>query len=77
MGAGRVAVDARAGAGWYRNVVARTRRELDLLDAGQLRISFARERPEFVFLAAAKVVGGGDRQDVELVEGVGAGAVAV
>jgi GDP-L-fucose synthase len=41
----------------YRNVQVRPRRELDLLDAGAVANFFARERPEFVFLAAAKVGG--------------------
>ena len=45
---------ARAG---YRNVLTRTRAELDLTDAGAVTAFFAAERPEFVFLAAAKVGG--------------------
>ncbi len=41
----------------YRNILTRTRRELDLLDKSAVDAFFAAERPEFVFLAAAKVGG--------------------
>jgi len=41
----------------YANLLLRTRAELDLLDARAVAEFFARERPEFVFLAAAKVGG--------------------
>lgn len=41
----------------YVNIVARTRHELDLLDQKAVNAFFAEERPEFVFLAAAKVGG--------------------
>lgn len=41
----------------YANVVTRTRHELDLLDQKAVDGFFAKERPEFVFLAAAKVGG--------------------
>jgi GDP-L-fucose synthase len=41
----------------YANVVTRTRHELDLLDQKAVDAFFAKERPEFVFLAAAKVGG--------------------
>jgi GDP-L-fucose synthase len=41
----------------YTNILTRTRAELDLLDRDEVRDFFARERPEFVFLAAAKVGG--------------------
>jgi GDP-L-fucose synthase len=41
----------------YRNVVVRTRWELDLLDTRAVEDFFSRERPEFVVLAAAKVGG--------------------
>jgi len=44
------------GAG-YSNVLRRTRAELDLADAGACARFFARENPEYVFLAAAKVGG--------------------
>lgn len=43
--------------GGYQNVLTRSRAELDLLDAASVRRFFAKERPEFVFLAAAKVGG--------------------
>jgi len=39
------------------NLLVRTHRELDLTDQSQVREFFARERPECVFLAAAKVGG--------------------
>ena len=38
-------------------LLVRTHQELDLTDQGQVREFFARERPEYVFLAAAKVGG--------------------
>jgi GDP-L-fucose synthase len=41
----------------FTNLVVRTRRELDLCDARAVQSFFAEERPEFVFLAAAKVGG--------------------
>ena len=41
----------------YRNIVTRTRSELDLLDDAAVEAFFAAEKPEFVFLAAAKVGG--------------------
>jgi GDP-L-fucose synthase len=41
----------------YGNQVLRTREELDLLDQAAVRRFFAEERPEYVFLAAAKVGG--------------------
>ncbi|HSQ22399.1 MAG TPA: NAD-dependent epimerase/dehydratase family protein, partial [Coriobacteriia bacterium] len=41
----------------YRNLVVRTHAELDLTDQAATRAFFAAERPEFVFLAAAKVGG--------------------
>jgi len=40
-----------------RNLILRTRKELDLLDQRAVLDFFAAERPEFVFLAAAKVGG--------------------
>src|ERR1700726_771177 len=39
------------------NLLAREHRELDLTDQNEVREFFARERPEYVFLAAAKVGG--------------------
>ena len=41
----------------YSNLVTRTSRELDLREQGAVREFFERERPEYVFLAAAKVGG--------------------
>lgn len=41
----------------YRNIVCRTREELDLFDAKAVANFFKKEKPEFVFLAAAKVGG--------------------
>lgn len=41
----------------HRNIVTRTHAELDLTDAAGVRRLFESERPEYVFLAAAKVGG--------------------
>jgi GDP-L-fucose synthase len=41
----------------YDNLVLRTRQEVDLLDSAATSEFFAEQRPEFVFLAAAKVGG--------------------
>ena len=41
----------------YTNIVTRTHSELDLLDQTAVNAFFAQERPEYVFLAAAKVGG--------------------
>jgi GDP-L-fucose synthase len=41
----------------YENLLLRTRQELDLLDANAVDDFFSAQRPEFVFLAAAKVGG--------------------
>lgn len=41
----------------YNNLLLRTRRELDLLDQSSVAAFFAAEKPEYVFLAAAKVGG--------------------
>jgi len=41
----------------YTNLITRTRQELDLLDRTAVEQFFEAERPEFVFLAAAKVGG--------------------
>jgi GDP-L-fucose synthase len=41
----------------YGNLILRTRAELDLRDAAAVNAFFAQHRPEFVFLAAAKVGG--------------------
>src|SRR5437899_7305158 len=41
----------------YTNILIRTRQELDLLDTSAVNDFFAKEKPEYVFLAAAKVGG--------------------
>src|ERR1700753_1366456 len=41
----------------YRNLITRTRQEVDLLDKSAVDAFFQAEKPEFVFLAAAKVGG--------------------
>jgi GDP-L-fucose synthase len=41
----------------FQNVIGRTRQEVDLLDASAVRRFFAEAKPEFVFVAAAKVGG--------------------
>lgn len=41
----------------YSNLIIRTRDELDLLDDSAVAEFFAKEKPEYVFLAAAKVGG--------------------
>jgi len=41
----------------YNNLVIRTHRELDLCNQQEVRAFFEKERPEYVFLAAAKVGG--------------------
>ncbi len=41
----------------YDNLVVRTRAELDLTDGAQVRRFWQQERPEYVFLAAARVGG--------------------
>ncbi len=41
----------------HTNIITRTRQELDLLDTKAVQEFFATERPEYVFLAAAKVGG--------------------
>ena len=41
----------------YRNLVTRTHAELDLTDQPAVRDFFSKEKPEYVFLAAAKVGG--------------------
>jgi GDP-L-fucose synthase len=41
----------------YGNLLLRTRNETDLTDSSEVRVLFERERPEYVFLAAAKVGG--------------------
>ncbi len=41
----------------YTNIVARTHEELELMDAEAVRVFFETEKPEYVFLAAARVGG--------------------
>lgn len=43
--------------GGYSNLLLRTREELDLLDQTATRAFLAREKPDYVFMAAAKVGG--------------------
>ena len=43
--------------GGYTSLLTRTHAELDLTDAASVRAFFAEEKPQFVFLAAAKVGG--------------------
>ena len=47
----------RLAAGGYHNIVTRTHAELDLTDQHLVSEFFQREKPEYVFLAAAKVGG--------------------
>jgi GDP-L-fucose synthase len=41
----------------YKNLLTRSRTELDLLDTNKVDEFFSKEKPEFIFLAAAKVGG--------------------
>jgi GDP-L-fucose synthase len=41
----------------FTQLIGRTHAELDLLDAEAVRAFYAKEKPEFVFVAAAKVGG--------------------
>jgi GDP-L-fucose synthase len=51
------AIERRLESEGYGHLVRRTRQELDLLDQTAVRAFFERERPEYVFLAAARVGG--------------------
>jgi GDP-L-fucose synthase len=51
------AIVRRLRADGYGNLLLRTSKELDLRDQAAVTRFFAEERPEFVFLAAAKVGG--------------------
>jgi GDP-L-fucose synthase len=51
------AILRRLQAAGYRNVITRSHAELELMDHAAVRDFFEREKPEFVFLAAAKVGG--------------------
>ncbi len=41
----------------YKNIIIKTRKEVDLLDVRQVEAFFRKEKPDYVFLAAAKVGG--------------------
>ncbi|MDU1686377.1 MAG: NAD-dependent epimerase/dehydratase family protein, partial [Clostridium perfringens] len=41
----------------FNNIICRTHKELDLTNQNEVRRFFEEERPEYVFLAAAKVGG--------------------
>ena len=49
------AIERALRAAGYENVIGRTHRELDLTRQAEVEEFFAAERPEYVFLAAAKV----------------------
>lgn len=51
------AIGRKLAADGYKNVITRTSAELDLRDQAQVRRFFEAERPEYVYLAAAKVGG--------------------
>lgn len=51
------AIVRRLRAGGYRNILCRSHAELELTDTSAVREFFEKERPAFVFLAAAKVGG--------------------
>lgn len=51
------AILRRLQAAGYRNLITRSRRELDLTDAEAVKAFFDQEKPDHVFLAAAKVGG--------------------
>lgn len=51
------AILRRLAAGGYRNIVTRTHANLELTDALAVRAFFEAERPDYVFLAAARVGG--------------------
>ncbi len=51
------AICRRLGSEGYRNLVLRTSKELDLIRQADVEAFFEKERPEYVFLAAAKVGG--------------------
>src|SRR6266568_6072926 len=51
------AILRRLSSGGYRNIVTRTHAELELTDTRAVKAFFESEKPEYVFLAAAKVGG--------------------
>ena len=54
------AIVRRLGELGYRNLVLKTRKEVDLSDYEQVSAFFKKEKPDYVFLAAAKCGGIGD-----------------
>lgn len=40
---------------WYTNIITKSRQELDLTDINQVKDFFENNKPEYIFLAAAKV----------------------
>jgi GDP-L-fucose synthase len=51
------AIERRLQAGGYRNIIVRSHTELELTNQAAVEAFFNQERPEYVFLAAAKVGG--------------------
>ena len=51
------AITRRLEKGGYTNIIGRTIDELDLTDSPKVNEFFDREKPDYVFLAAAKVGG--------------------
>lgn len=53
----------------YNNLILKTRKELDLLNQVKVNIFFARHKPEYIFLAAAKVGGimANDKQPADFI----------
>ena len=51
------AIVRRLQAGGYGNVITRSRFELDLLDQRAVQAFLAEQRPDYIFIAAAKVGG--------------------
>jgi GDP-L-fucose synthase len=51
------AIMRRLAAGGYDNIITRTHAELDLTDQAAVRAFYVSEKPDYVFLAAAKVGG--------------------
>jgi GDP-L-fucose synthase len=51
------AIVRRLTAEGYENIITRTRQEVDLMDAAAVTNFYEQEKPEFVFVAAAKVGG--------------------
>ena len=54
----------------YRNLVLKTRKEVDLCDYEQVSALFKQEKPDYVFLAAAKCGGIGDNAAHPVVGGI-------